>query len=79
MTGDTMSGHELTEVLSSGGTVRIDAAQFSSHELARAARTASIGGALLILYNHAKLTIEDIRGITEAGSRRVIFDDVRLI
>lgn len=74
-----MSGHELTEVLSSGGTARIDAAKFSPRELTSAARTASLGGALLILYNHAKLTIEDIRGITEAGSRRVIFDDVRLI
>lgn len=74
-----MSGHELTEVLSSGGTARINAAQFSPQELARAARTASLGGALLILYNHARLNLEDIRGITKAGERRVIFDDVRLI
>lgn len=74
-----MSGHELTEVLSSGGTARIDAAGFTPSDLTRAARTASLGGALLILYNHAKLTVDEIRKITEAGSRRVIFDDVRMI
>lgn len=74
-----MSGHELTEVLSRGGTARIDAAGFSTQELARAARTASLRGALLILYNHARLNVDEVRRIAEAGSRRVIFDDVRLI
>lgn len=74
-----MSGHELTEVLSSGGTARVNASTFSSNELARAAKTASLGGALLILYNHAKLTVDEIRHIAAAGDRRVIFDDVRLI
>lgn len=74
-----MSGYELTEVLSSGGTARVNASRFSTQELARAARTASLRGALLILYNHAKLTVDDVRQIARAGDRRVIFDDVRLI
>ena len=74
-----MSGAELTQTLGNGGSLRIDASDFSASELAAAAERANISGALLILYNHTRLSLDEIRNISEAGSRRVIFDDVRML
>ncbi len=74
-----MSGAELAAVLSDGGACRINAAGFSSLELASAAQTASAAGSTLILYNTKGLSLSEVRRIAEEGGRRVIFDDVRLI
>lgn len=78
-TETTMSGAELSAALTDGGACRIDAAAFSSMELASAAHTASSAGSTLILYNTKRLSLSEVRRIAEEGGRRVIFDDVRLI
>lgn len=74
-----MSGAELSAALTDGGACRIDAASFSTLELASAAQTASEAGSTLILYNTKSLSLSEVRRIAHEGGRRVIFDDVRLI
>jgi len=74
-----MSGAELSAALNDGGACRIDAAGFSTGELADAAHLASAAGSTLILYNTKGLSLSEVRRIAEEGGRRVIFDDVRLI
>ena len=65
---------DLRSIISSNGSIIINASKYVTSDLKTIASTASSGNAKIYIKNASRLTISDLKSIASAGKGSVVFD-----